>query len=217
MATSVDICNLALSILGDDGTVVSLIPPNCSDQAGHCARWYPVALRRILESNPWSFATKRSQLTKLNNVDASIYGYKGAYALPSQFMRALKIESAEYLSEGIDSDLYPELGHFELGLVENNTNRVLFCNVTDPVLTYVAYVDNASLFPGYFVDALMLLLASYLYGPVKRADTTSQTVVNIMKQYEAALTKAKTEDAQISMRRREAHYLASQLRAREVW
>ena len=63
----------------------------------------------------------------------------------------------------------------------------------------------------------MLLLASYLYGPVKRADTTSQTVVNIMKQYEAALTKAKTEDAQISMRRREAHYLASQLRAREVW
>ena len=132
-------------------------------------------------------------------------------------MRALKIESAEYLSEGIDSDLYPELGHFELGLVENNTNRVLFCNVTDPVLTYVAYVDNASLFPGYFVDALMLLLASYLYGPVKRADTTSQTVVNIMKQYEAALTKAKTEDAQISMRRREAHYLASQLRAREVW
>lgn len=217
MATSVDICNLALSILGDDGTVVSIMPPDGSDQAGHCARWYPVALRRILESNPWSFATKRSQLTKLNNVDASIYGYKGAYALPSQLLRPLKIESAEYLSEGIDSNLYPELGRFELGIVENNTNRVLFCNITDPVLTYVSYVDTADLFPGYFIDALMLLLASYLYGPMKRSDTTSQTVVGLMRQYEAALSKAKTEDAQISMRRREMPYIASQLRAREVW
>ena len=71
MATSVDICNLALSILGDDATVVSITPPAGSDQAGHCARWYPVALRRIGEANPGSVGTKRRQQTKGNKVGAA--------------------------------------------------------------------------------------------------------------------------------------------------
>ena len=216
MATSVDICNLALSILGDSGTVTSVNPPDGSDQSGHCARWYPVALRRILESNAWSFATKRIKLTKLNNVDIAGYGYKWAYALPSQLLRPLKIEPEDFLFGGASPDRCPALGRFELGLIENDTHRVLFCDIDNPVLTYVSYVDNANLFPGYFIDALMLLLASYLYGPVKRSDSTSQTVVGIMKQYETALSKAKTEDAQTSMRRQQTPYEASQLRARRV-
>ncbi len=220
MATPVDICNLALSVLGDEAGVTSISPADGSDQSGHCARWYPVALRRMLESFAWSFAARRAELTQLNNITASIYGHKYAFALPSKCLRPVKIESKEWLNDAAHYDssheLSPAAASFELGLAENYTGRVLFCDIAAPILTYTSYCETAELFPGYFIDALVLLLASYLYGPIKRADVTSNTVLGILKQYEAALIKAKNEDAQMSMRRRCVDYVASQLRVREV-
>ena len=43
MASDVDVCNLALAHLGDEATVASISPPEGSAQAGHCARFYPMA------------------------------------------------------------------------------------------------------------------------------------------------------------------------------
>ena len=58
MATEVDICNMALSFLGDRATVTSINPPEGSAQAEHCARFYPMALNEMLAQARWSFATK---------------------------------------------------------------------------------------------------------------------------------------------------------------
>ena len=54
MASAVDICNLALSHLGDTATVASLDPPEGSAQAEHCARFYPVARDALVRGRPGS-------------------------------------------------------------------------------------------------------------------------------------------------------------------
>jgi hypothetical protein len=61
MASVVDICNTALSHIGDSANVTSIEPPDGSAQAGYCAAFYPVAIAAILETHPWGFATVRSR------------------------------------------------------------------------------------------------------------------------------------------------------------
>ena len=62
MASEVEICNLALSHLGDTATVASSDPPEGSAQAEHCARFYPIARDALLEMQNWKFATRRATL-----------------------------------------------------------------------------------------------------------------------------------------------------------
>ena len=62
MSSVVDICNIALSRLGDRATVTSIDPPEGSAQADHCRRFYPIALKTILATYNWSFATTRKEL-----------------------------------------------------------------------------------------------------------------------------------------------------------
>ena len=71
--------------------------------------------------------------------------------------------------------------------------------------------------PTYFVQALVILLASFLVGPVKRSDSSSDAAVRLLQQYEAALTRAKTVDSKMSVhRRRDEWPLPSGLRARVI-
>ena len=100
---------------------------------------------------------------------------------------------------------------------ESNSGRAVFTNATNVVLTYVSYVDTATVFPTYFVQALVILLASFLVGPVKRSDSSSDAAVRLLQQDEAALTRAKTVDSKMSVhRRRDEWPLPSGLRARVI-
>jgi hypothetical protein len=44
MASEVQICNLALSRIGEDGSIISLDPPEGSEHAAACAAFYQRAL-----------------------------------------------------------------------------------------------------------------------------------------------------------------------------
>jgi len=68
VASTVDICNLALGYLGDTATVSSLNPPDGSAQAQHCARFYPIA-RTSIEMNA------AGQQIILTNVCAAVIRY----------------------------------------------------------------------------------------------------------------------------------------------
>jgi hypothetical protein len=61
MASAVDICNAALSHIGDTANVTSIYPPDGSAQAGYCATFYKLAVAAILETHTWGFATVRSR------------------------------------------------------------------------------------------------------------------------------------------------------------
>ena len=56
MASDVDICNEALSHLGDSATVSSINPPEGSAQAEHCARFYPTTLATLFGTPTWAMA-----------------------------------------------------------------------------------------------------------------------------------------------------------------
>lgn len=97
MATVVDICNRALVLLGDRGTVSSIDPPEGSSQADHCARFYPMALREALTAYPFSFAIKRQRLVRST---AEVVGEaaKRAYVLPSDCLYLVGAYSEEALN-----------------------------------------------------------------------------------------------------------------------
>ena len=96
MFSVVDICNLALSLLGDSAAVVSIDPPEGSAQAEHCKRYWPHALQSVLEAHPWGFATKRvkpAQLAQRN----SAWSYH--YALPHDALRVFAVLPPEAIDD----------------------------------------------------------------------------------------------------------------------
>ncbi len=207
MATAVDICNLALGMLGDSGDVTSIMPPDGSPLAGHCARWYPLALRKLFEEHDWSFAIRRSRGVELSNVDKDLYEWKHAFLLPSDCVRLMRVSEVGKQDAPLD---------FEVERYEANSGRAVFVDASNVVLTYVSYVDTVSVFPTYFVQVLTLLLASYLVGPVKRADGASDAATRLLQMYEAALSRAKTADAKMSIHRRTADRLPASILARVI-
>ena len=209
MATTADICNLALSMLGDHSSVTSIRPPDGSPQAGNCARWFPVALRQLIEAHDWSFLTRRKVLTPLSTIDADLYSWRAAFGMPSDCVRVIKVEAKT--PRGLVT--VP----FEVENNERNDSRLLLCNAEKPVLSYVTYSEKADLFPSYFLSCLVPLLAALLVGPIKRTDVASTMAQNLLQQYAQALSQAKTIDAKNSVHKRRAPLrIPPQLRAREA-
>ena len=80
MASDVDICNLALSFLGDDANVSSISPPEGSQQSEHCARFYPIARDGLLQMHNWNWASRRVALSQtISGIKPGVF-YQG---LPS--------------------------------------------------------------------------------------------------------------------------------------
>lgn len=216
MATSVDICNLALAQLGSDASVTSIKPPDGAN-AGHCARFYPMALRKLFEEFDWSFAQARVRLGKLNDIDTELYGFQQAYSWPSDAVKIVKIASA---ADADQNNIwhFPEQEidlNFRTVMYNGNRSRMVLCNIDDAIAHYIAYIDSPSLFPTYFTQALVLLLASYLVGPIKRTDSASKMAQNLNTAYEAALVRAKSLDAQ-SARHKKNVRIPSNIKSRWV-
>ena len=214
MANAVDICNLALSQLGERGQIVSLDPADGSEYAAECKNYYPIALRKLLEEYDWSFMQTRARLNKLANFDSELYGYKNAYALPSDCVRVVRVSEAN--AENTMSHFASEFPrNYEIQYSKTTDNRILLTNVDNAIIQYTLYRDVPVLFPTYFIEALVLCLAVYLVGPLKRSDPASTIAQNLRQAYEQTLSKAKTADAQ-NAARHHFKYIPSQIRARLV-
>lgn len=157
MSTEVDICNLALALLGDDATVASINPPEGSPQAAHCARFYPLARDQLQALAEWSFCTVRSDLALL--ADPPAYGWDYAYALPTRMARIVEVVGPD--DEG--------LGDYEVESLGDGTS-VLYTNTQGARLRYVRQATDASRFPALFSDALTWLLASMVAGPLLKGE-----------------------------------------------
>lgn len=184
MASVVDICNQALSRLGDSATVASIDPPEGSAQAEHCARFYPMARDALLESFPWKFATRRVRLAALA---VPSWNWAYAYALPSDCLHALAVLPAD---AGSDADSQP----FE---VETGEDGVLLVLTDQPAacLRYTSTVEDSARFPPLFVDALSWLLASSLAGPLMKGDVGAAMAKTCLQYAAAATASAKLSDA----------------------
>ena len=183
MASEVDICNLALSRLGDDATVASIDPPEGSAQAGYCARFYPMARDALLEMHAWGFATRTDKLAALAQ---AVPGWGCTYALPQSALRVLAVLPTGFAGFEAAQGYVVAAGA---------GGRVVATDQEGAYLRYVGAVVDTTLFPPLFTEALSWLLASHLAGPVLKADAGVAAARACMQGFVLAFNNAKVSDA----------------------
>lgn len=217
MATVVDICNLALSRLGDRATVSSIDPPEGSAQADHCARFYPLARDTALEEASWTFATRREALTLSAH---TAEGWQFCYYVPNGCLHLQKLVRPEIAPTA--GAIYSEDETLLLGLQDNPfitetdiTGREVICtNVEDAQALFTYRVTDPSKFSSRFIDALVFLLASYLAGPVLKGRTGEQAAQRMYAAYVQQIGGAAARNANQQNHKRE--YTPNAMRARGI-
>lgn len=196
MASEIDICNLALSHLGDEATVASIDPPEGSPQAGYCARFYSVARDALLEMHAWGFATKRVQLALLPNT-WPMWGY--AYAQPSGVLKLLAVLAPDAQDDytltaegGYGTKTSPQPFSAEL---DASGRSVIYTNQPDAVLRYTAIMRDTTKFSPLFVMALSWHLASLLAGPMLKGDVGAAEAKRCAAMMQSYLSQAVASDA----------------------
>lgn len=175
MATQVDICNLALSYIGDRATVTSIDPPEGSDQADHCARFWPICLQKILAETNWVFATKMTAPAQLEAVQGQ---WQYAYAFPSDCLKIMNV-TAE--------------GGFpirEWTVMRSENAMAIYTHTPVEAVKYQSTDVPCSIMPSDFADALAHLLASKLAGAAIAGSSGAEMMQSQLKLYEYFLQSA---------------------------
>lgn len=204
MVTAVDICNMALSHIGEVAEVTSISPPDGSAQAALCARFYPIAREAVLQMHSWTFATKRAVLVALDPDTHTNEAWEFGYAIPADCMTPLAV-----LPEGAAPT---DLSVYEIRdplsrqsyrtapiqfTVEHNADNepALWTNLEDARLLYQAFVTDPQLFSPLCVDALSWKLASFLAGPILKGEMGLKVARQASEMFMFYLQQAATRDA----------------------
>lgn len=182
MPSEVEICNLALSHLGDSATVASIDPPEGSAQAEHCAKWYPIARNSLLELQEWGFATTRALLAELVNPFPQ---WQHSYARPADCVKVLAIlpsDAAGDVAQTFPKNCFyagagPQVctiytpADFTTETDASTGNLIILTNQANALVRYTRLITDTSKFSALFTDALGWYLAGYLAGPVLKGET----------------------------------------------
>lgn len=216
MASEVDVCNIALSAVGDDTVVTSIRPPDGSVAAGHCARFYPLARKMMIEMGPCLFALTRAELAEVDNV-SQVWSY--AYALPADCIKPLRVLRAldfPYTNASI-YEIDKVLTSFEPneqgGAEYQIEGQVLYTHEPEAVLIYRRDVTDTTKFTPTTVMGLGTLLASFLAGPIVKGMDGVRLGRALREDAQALLAQAAVLDANSSTERHEP--MPSSIRARQ--
>jgi len=202
---AVDICNLALSHIGDVAKVTSIEPPDGSAQAALCARYYPVARDMLLELRQWGFAARRKALTKVTTPVLDEWDF--VYAVPADALNIVAVHapgvSDDYVqpsrvtfdNQTLLSPLFTSYVPQTFAVEQDQAgNKVLYTDQDTAVLRYVARVVDVTQYPPLFVMAMSWQLAALLAGPIiKGAEGAAEAkrAISMMMFY---LGKAESSD-----------------------
>ena len=194
--TQTQICNLALAKLGDVARVTSVDPPDGSMQAAYCALFYPQALQVLAAKHAWSFCKISVALTPNPTCSNPLWDY--AYALPSDYFALLEVGSVPTLPGPVSNGQYRPMIPLDLDawIAYDIEAGTLYSNYDSAILVYIssAYLLE-SLFPPLFVEALAVLLSSYLAGPILKGDVGAAAQKAQLQQFTFALNLAVEADS----------------------
>jgi len=152
MASTVDIVNNALNILGAS-TISSLTEDTKNARISN--QRYENVRNRVFRGHPWNCLIKRIQLAQ--NSTAPVIEYTYAYALPSDFLRVLKIHNGT--TDSVASDMPYKI---------EGTNLI-----TDEATVYLVYVSkdtDSTNYDAYLYEVLAYQLAADMaYGITNNA------------------------------------------------
>lgn len=167
MATSIDICNQALILIGQDPIITM---DDSSKQSRLCKRLYEPTLETLLREYPWSFAIRRVILAP--ETDAPGFGYTHKFVLPTDCMRIV--------STGLNDDQF---------VIEGNG---ILCDENIVHLRYVCKPESASAYDSQFVQVFAHRLAKVMCQSL----TANPDLVTMMARMEnAALVRAMNTQA----------------------
>ena len=186
MTAEVDICNLALSHLGDDATVTSISPPEGSAQSQHCAIFYPVARNAMLEAHDWGFATTRIKVAVRQK---DYCGWRFVYAVPADVVRIISVKP-ELVCKDESTPSVPYQ-------TERGTDgaMIVFCDHPDIVIRYTTLITDPNRFPPLFAITLSWYLASMLAGPILKGDAGAAQARQCLSMVQMYLGQAAASDA----------------------
>ncbi len=185
--TPLDICNLALSKLGE--VPIPAIDPNASPAARLCYMHYHPVRREVLCANRWSFA---SVLTTLSSSLSSEPLAEGSlpHTLPLDCLRVLEVSSPLWTLRG----------------------RCIYCATPSIRVLYISDIEDTSLFDPLFTEALATRLACKLCIPLTSSTTARQALTE--EYLRVALPQAAHFNS-VQCRSNDAHPLYALLRQRE--
>ena len=125
MASTVDICNSALNLLG--ASTISALTDD-SKNARLCNQRYEPIRNRVFRSHAWNCLHKRVQLAQ--NSTAPVVEYSYAYALPSDCLRILKVHNGT--TDSIASSLDYKLEGRNIVTDEGTIYAIYIALITDP-------------------------------------------------------------------------------------
>jgi len=157
MATRLEIKNMALQLLGEEPIASSGEETKASVMM---ETFYSQSLAEILAEQDWNFAHKRAAIAY--DIEAPAFEFSYQYLLPSDFIRASKINS--------NND---EIFRIELGKILTNSDE---CN-----LLYVVRVDNPLLLPPKFVSSLAALIASKAAYGLAGGEAKANSMLSLYK------------------------------------
>lgn len=168
MASEVQICNLALSKIGEE-QITSLL--DNSKAARLCNLVYEPLRDSVLRAHIWNFATKRVALAQSATTPA--YEYDAQYTLPVDFLRMVSTNL-------LDDEAYKIEGKF------------LLANSSSVKIRYIARITDPNQFDWLFVDALSARIAAEISISITDSRTITVDLFNI---YNSKIAEARSIDA----------------------
>lgn len=219
-----DVCNLALSLIGDSGGVTSLDPLDGSAQAVHCARFFPIAFDEVLKMRKWTFASRRLDLTELA-VDSPWPQWPFAYVLPHDFLRPIQLLPPGALDDNIvrQDNTFFDLGNTTAPFsgapvsmpmsveVDAQGRSVLYTVQQFAVLRYVARMPVRSC-PQEFKTPVAWRLAEMLSGAIIKGPEGAAQAERCRKMLLVSLPPI--DDADADRRKNDFPHVPATLRGR---
>lgn len=201
MASEIEICNMALSFVGDSATVAGIEPDEEGAQAQLCKLLYEPALKYTLQQHAWTFATATRRATGVS----SIYGPKAfMYELPPDVVAVRSVQPYPTYDEREVLSNYQAgfklIGtiDYEVGLstgASGEHKRVLYADVPNVLIKYTTANANPEYFSPSFALAVAWRLASLIAGQRLGGESGMKVQRQIQRQADVMLAQARNDDS----------------------
>jgi hypothetical protein len=195
VVTAVDVCNMALGLIGNKAKVTDIDPSDGSAEADHCVRFYPQAIRAILEMHNWSFAKRKRVLTVVNadpdDTDDPAWQYR--YQLPDDWVKTIAVLSEDATNDYMIADTKVPVDH-DVKYSEDDAQLRLYTNQEDAWLRYIYYEDDPNQWSHLFMQAVVWHLASMLAGPIIKGAEGHTEAQRCLQRMGAYLGEARIKD-----------------------
>ncbi len=179
MASSVEICNMALGELG-----VSEIQAIGEDspQGKKCELYYDRVVREVLRTHEWSFATVNQSLARHSDDPPPDWVYR--FDFPPDCERVIKV----YVDGSSRSDVPIE---YELQLLDDKSGVTMLSDTEDLGLRYVTSEIPSAMWDSMFLDSVVWRMAEKLAVPLTRK---AELRSNALQMYRVSLGTAIATD-----------------------